>query len=158
MVGNIEMVKVKAEEIAREVARTKALRGDDEDDGKKKKGKDGAKIVKKERSVEDLMPIPKPTHTNEEIRAQVKVLADECYKEDLEYAAQIKEKKAKSGSDERAVGWSFPKEDEINKMWADWNVLFQSQPDIIKCIDDHFDEAYKRKVAEIEEEKKELEG
>jgi len=155
MVGNIESVQVKAEEIAREVARTKALKGDlDEDDGKKKKGK-GEKVVKRERTIEEMMPIPRPTQTNEEIRKEIKDLADKCHKEDLEYAAKIK---ATNTGDEKAVGWSFPKEDEIKKLWSDWNVLFESQPDIIKSINDHFDDAMKRKEAEMEAEKKELLG
>jgi len=122
---------------------------------KKKKGDDKKKGVAKERTIEQMMPIPRPTQTNEEIRAQIKALADQCQKKDLDYAAEIKAK-TKPGSTGLARGWSFPKEDQIKKTWADWNVLFETQTDLVKSIEDHFEDAFKRKEAEIEADQKEL--
>jgi len=75
----------------------------------------------------------------------------------LDYAAEIKAK-TKPGQTGLAVGWSFPKEDAIRKTWADWNVLFESQTDLVKSIEDHFEDAMKRKEAEIDADQKELEG
>jgi len=56
--------------------------------------------------------MPRPTETSEEIRAELKALAQKCEQNDLAYAAKIK---AKEGSGELSVGWRFPKEDQIKK-------------------------------------------
>jgi len=116
MVGDIESAKVKAEEIAIEVAKSKAFKGEtQEDETKKKKGKKDQTVVKKvvrdKSDVAHLMPRPRPTETSEEIRAELKALAQKCEQNDLAYAAKIK---AKEGSGELSVGWRFPKEELKN--------------------------------------------
>jgi DNA helicase HerA-like ATPase len=159
MVGDIESVKVKAEEIAKEVARNKALRGDTDTDesDKKKKGKDAKeekKVVRDKSSPEYLMPIPRPTETGAEIRVLLKELAEKCEKRDLEYAAKVK---LTAIPGELTVGWRFPKEDQIKKIWADWNVLYEQQSDLEGFFKGHFEETAKQLASQREAERKELE-
>jgi hypothetical protein len=90
MVGDIESVKVKAEEIAREVARNKALRGDVQEDNKKaKKGEE--KVVKRDMTNPiNMMPCPQPTESSDDIRRLLKELVEKCEAKDLAYAAKLK--------------------------------------------------------------------
>jgi len=157
MVGNIEMVKLKAEEIAREVARTKALRGEDTDeDAKKKKGgKEETKVVRDKSNPEHILPMPRPAETSDDIRKEMKELAERCEKKQLEYAAKVKTWEIPG---EKTVGWRFPKEHEIKQSWADWNKLFESQTDLVASIQAHFEDATRRHLAQKEAERKELEG
>jgi len=122
---------------------------------KKDKKKDDKKVVRDSRNIETLLPIPRPTVTNEEIRKEVKALAEDTKKRQLEYAAKIKTW-AKPG--ELCVGWRFPKEDQIHSMWAEWEKLYESQPDIVNSIQASFEKAGQRRKAQREAELKEMEG
>jgi len=160
MVGDIESVKVKAEEIAKEVARSKAIRGEDveEDTKKKKSGKDEKKTVKGMRNknnIEALLPFPKLKHSNEDIRANLKKLAVSCENKAMQHATNIKGKEIPG---EIGVGWRFPKEDQIKSMWADWNKKFEEQKDINAFFTTHFEKMRKRNEIQKEIERKELEG
>jgi len=160
MVGDIESVKVKAEEIAKEVARSKAIRGEDveEDTKKKKSGKDEKKTVKGMRNknnIEALLPFPKLKHSNEDIRANLKKLAVSCENKAMQHATNIKGKEIPG---EIGVGWRFPKEDQIKSMWADWNKKFEEQKDINAFFTTHFEKIRKRNEIQKEIERKELEG
>jgi len=159
MVGNIEMVKAKAEEIARDLARTKALRGDDEDASKKKKGgKEEKKVlsaIRDKTKVEYYLPVPRPTDSSEDIRKSLKDIVDRYHKSDLEKAAKYK---ADAVIGSIAIGWKFPKEDDINKRYAKWNELYEKQTDLEGVFKDHFIEAAKRAEAIRQEEKREMEG
>jgi len=91
MVGNIETVKTRADEIAKEIAASNALRGIVTDDQKEKKGKKGQTVApRRDMSlVENRLPRTKPTSTNESIRAQLKALAEKMEKRDLDYCDEL---------------------------------------------------------------------
>jgi hypothetical protein len=158
MVGNIETVKIKAEEIAKEVARSKALKGEiTETDTKKKKGgvaKEEKRVVRDKSNPEWLMPMPRPKESSEDIRGLLKELANKCQTNDLAYAAKVK---ASAIPGELAVGWKFPKENEIKKLWSDWNTLFEQQSDLDGFFKAHFVEASRLAAEQKEAERKEME-
>jgi len=102
-----------------------------------------------------MLPMPRPAETSDDIRKELKDLAERCEKEQLEYAAQVK---TWAIPGEKTVGWRFPKEDEIKLMWSDWNKLFEQQSDLVATVEAHFEDADRRWKAQKEAERKELEG
>jgi len=157
MVGNIDTVKVKAEEIAKEVARSKALRGDVDEGPKKTKGKkDDVKVVKRDMSLpENNLPIPRPKQTGEEVRQLLLQLTQKCEKADMARAATIK---ATAIPGEISVGWNFPKEEELKKTYSDWYKMFEQHTNLETVYDTYFTQKTKDVAAEKEAERKEMEG
>jgi hypothetical protein len=162
MVGNIDTVIAKAEEIAKEVARSKALRGETPADEDKKKGakKGAVAAVKRDaKNPESMLPIPRPKTTCEQVRVLVKNLAEECQKEDLAYAQEIADRPVDPNDDDNLrVGWNFPKKEQINKEWAEWNTLYEQQTDLEGFFRSHFEEEVKLFKAAVEQEKREMSG
>jgi len=154
MVGDIESVKVKAEEIAREVARNKALRGDVQEDTKKaKKGEE--KVVKRDMTNPiNMMPCPQPTESSDDIRRLLKELVEKCEAKDLAYAAKLK---ATSTPGELSVGWRFPKEDALKQTYAEWRTLFDQQTNLEGLFSTHFTAMEKELLEQKEKEKREME-
>lgn len=56
------------------------------------------------------------------------------------------------------VGWNFPKKEQINKDWANWNTLFEQQTDLEGFFRSHFDEEVKLFKEAVEQEKREMLG
>jgi len=102
-----------------------------------------------------LMPMPRPKESSEEIRGMLKELAVRYEKNDLEYAAKVK---AKAIPGELSVGWRFPKEEQIKKQWADWNVLYEQQTDLESFFKTKMVELSKLFLEQKEAERKEMEG
>jgi len=142
MVGDISMVVKKAEEIAIEVARVKAQKGEDQDTGKKV-GKKQEIVKKKIKETEDLLPVPKPTNTSEFIREKLKKIAEKCKTNDLARAAELSKTRTEG---EIGVGWNFPSETGVREMWSAWDKKFDEQVDIEKTFADHFDALLKVQV------------
>jgi len=145
MVGNIQTALDKAEQILADVARVKeraAERGEGKDDGKKKDDKS----VKKTGEV-SLVAAPKYTHSADEIRDLIRKTADEVKAMDLKSAADIKA--AKTEGEEIQVGWRFPKEEQIQAEWAQWEKDFSRTTDLLQGFKDFFAEA----KVKMEEEK-----
>jgi len=161
MVGNIDTVVAKAEEIAKEVAKSKALRGEVPEEDKKKGAKKGETVAVKRdaKNPETMMPVPRPKTTVEQVRAMVKSLAEECQKEDLEYANELANAPVDpNDEDTLRVGWNFPKKEQINKDWANWNNLFEQQTDLQGFFRNLFDEEVKIYKEGVEQEKREMLG
>jgi len=134
MVGNIDTVIKKAEEIAIEVAKAKAEGGPAT--GKKDTKSTAASPSSGGDPSDALVGAPKPTETNDEIRKELHKLAMECRERELKTAADIKA--ADKGGDELQPGWRFPKEDEILKSWKEWEVLYEKQTDLVATMQSHF--------------------
>jgi len=122
---------------------------------KKKGGKEEKKVVRDRSNPEFMLPHPRPLETSEDIRKLMKTLAEDCEKEQLEYAAQVK---TWAIPGEKTVGWRFPKEEEIKQTWVDWNKLYDQQTDLVATIQAHFEDATRRWKEQKEAERKELEG
>jgi len=91
MVGDIDTVKARADEIAKEVAASNYAKGITTDEAKVGKGKKGQVVAPKRDMtlVENMMPIPKPTTTSDSIRDQLKALAEKLEKKELDYVAKL---------------------------------------------------------------------
>jgi len=100
------------------------------------------------------MPMPRPKESSEDIRKLLKELAQKCESNDLAYAAKVK---ASAVPGEMTVGWRFPKENEIKKLWSEWNVLFEQQSDLDGFFKAHFVEASRLAAEQKEAERKEME-
>lgn len=88
MVGNIDTVLKKGEEIAAEVAKAKA-----ENPGAAATKKTEAKAATTTTGGDPqdaLVGAPKPTETNDDIRKELLKLANECKERELKTAAEIK--------------------------------------------------------------------
>jgi hypothetical protein len=154
MVGDIQSVQVKAEEIAREVARTKALRGDVQEDTKKAK-KGEVKVVKRDMTNPiNMMPCPQPTESSDDIRRLLKEVVEKCEAKDLAYAAKLK---STSTPGELSVGWKFPKEEALKQTYAEWRTLFDQQTNIEGLFASHFTSMEKELQEQKEKEKREME-
>jgi len=153
MVGDISMVVKKAEEIAIEVARIKAQRGEVDEPTQKKGAKKQAVVAKKIKETADLLPIPKPPQSSDYIREKLKKLADECKVSDLKLAAEYKKDQVEG---EIGVGWNFPKEEKIHQIYADWNKMYEEQVDLEKVFYDHFEDLKKRHAEQEAKERAEL--
>jgi len=155
MVGDIKSVQVKAEEIAREVARTKALRGDTQEETGKKGKKGEEKVVKRDMTNPiNMMPCPQPTESSDDIRRLLKELVEKCETKDLAYAAKLK---ATGTPGELSVGWKFPKEDELKQTYSEWRTLFDQQTNLEGLFSSHFSSMEKELQEQKEREKKEME-
>jgi len=102
-----------------------------------------------------MLPIPRPVETSDDIRKELKNIAEASKKRQLEYAAEIKKTEIPG---EKSVGWRFPKEDKIHEMWTEWNKVFDAQKDLVAHVEAHFEDARRRITAKREAEKKEMEG
>jgi len=153
MVGDISMVVKKAEEIAIEVARIKAQRGEVDEPTQKKGAKKQAVVAKKIKETADLLPIPKPPQSSDYIREKLKKIADECKVSDLKLAAEYKKDQVEG---EIGVGWNFPKEEKIHQIYADWNKMYEEQVDLEKVFSDHFEDLKKRHAEQEAKERAEL--
>jgi len=149
MVGDISMVMKKAEEIAIEVARIKAQRGEEDEVKSTKKSTKKVEVKKKVKDEADLLPIPRPATTSESVRDKLKKLTDECRDGDYKKAAQYKSEEIDG---EVQVGWNFPKEAQLNQIYGEWNQLFSEQLDLENSFGTFFDDLTKR---QLEEEAKE---
>uniref|UniRef100_A0A6B2L086 ATP synthase subunit beta n=1 Tax=Arcella intermedia TaxID=1963864 RepID=A0A6B2L086_9EUKA len=123
MVGSIGDVIKKAERIAAELAASKA--------------KDAAKA---DAAKKDSSATPSGIADDKTVLDILQNIAKEGREKELKRAAEIKA--ADNGDGEIRPGWSFPKENEINKKWDDWNDLFASQSkDLTKLFENHFEES-----------------
>jgi hypothetical protein len=157
MVGNIDTVKAKAEQIALEVAKNKALRGDDEEVSKKKGKKEEVKsnVVKRDmKDPNNWMPRPRPALTTEDIKLKLKGIVDRCEAKDLAYASQIK---ANEIADDIRVGWNFPKEAQLKQSYAGWRKRYDATADLQAETRAFFQEAALREKEVREQERKEME-
>jgi len=73
----------------------------------------------------------------------------------LAYAAHVK---ATAVPGDISIGWKFPKEDQITKVWADWAVLYDQQSDLEAFFKNQFETEVEAHKQALEEEKKEMEG
>jgi len=147
MAGNINTVIAKADVIAADHAKEK--KGTEAKDDKKKDA--GQATTATSSKVDQSNPeywitAPKPTSSNEEIRKELFDLAMTCKKRDLGIAADIKKKD--NGSGELQPGWRFPKEDQINKDWTEWEKLFEKQQDLTGTFVEHFSKSTHRLTEE----------
>lgn len=145
MVGNIDTVLAKAEEIAAEVARTKALKGGQEEDtkaaatGDKKEAK---KVVSTGKlSADNLLRQPRPTVSVDRIRQRLHELAIQGKGRYLS-RAQGFAKQAPTGTIQ--PGWNFPKEDAINARFDAWEKFYNESTDILGNIKAHFERSAAR--------------
>lgn len=144
MVGNIDTVLKKGEEIAAEVAKAKA-----ENPGAAATKKTEAKAATTTTGGDPqdaLVGAPKPTETNDDIRKELLKLANECKERELKTAAEIKA--ADKGGDELQPGWRFPKENEILKAWQEWDALYAAQTDLVSTMQTHFASSTQKLAAE----------
>jgi len=144
MVGNIDTVLKKGEEIAAEVAKAKA-----ENPGAAATKKTEAKAATTTTGGDPqdaLVGAPKPTETNDDIRKELLKLANECKERELKTAAEIKA--ADKGGDELQPGWRFPKENEILKAWQEWDALYAAQTDLVSTMQTHFAASTQKLAAE----------
>jgi len=155
MVGDIKSVQAKAEEIAKEVARSKALRGDAQEDTTKKAKKGEEKVVKKDMTNPiNMMPCPRPTESSEDIRRLLKELVEKCEAKDLAYAAKLK---STTTPGELSVGWKFPKEEALKQTYSEWRTLFDQQTNLEGLFSSHFASMEKDLQEQKEREKREME-
>jgi len=141
MVGNIDTVLAKAEQIAAEVAKNKSRGGGvQEETGKKlKKGEVKVASTVNKLSPDYLIRRERPTATNERIRELLAKMAEKGKNRYLTRAAKFKADALNDG--ELAPGWNFPLEDEILRRHSDWQKVFDQGGDIIANINAHFEQS-----------------
>jgi len=144
MVGNIDTVLAKAEDIAAEVAKTKAMKsGGEEKETTKGDKKDVQKTVSTtdKFNPENLLRQPRPTASVESIRKRLYELAVQGKDRYLSRAdAFAKQPKTST----IAPGWNFPKPDAINQRFKDWEKIYEANPDILGNIKAHFERSATR--------------
>jgi len=139
MVGTIEDVVKKGEQIATDVARSRGQSSDKKDDKKsapqvERKSLDGTTVL-----------------------TRLKALAQSARDGELKKAANIAA--TDKGDGEIRVGWSFPKKDAINAKWDAWDKLFQEQSkDLEGLVKAHFEESVRKLKEAAEAEKAEIAG
>jgi len=118
MVGNINDVIAKAEKITADLAKGKASEKKDEKKDEKKTESDAA--------------------TPEEIVKMLQEIGATARQTEQKRAAEIKAKD--TGDGEIRPGWSYPKEDQIQQKWANWDKLVSDQKhDLNKVFVDFFE-------------------
>eukprot|EP01126_Amoeba_proteus_P041321 TRINITY_DN443_c0_g2_i3.p1 TRINITY_DN443_c0_g2~~TRINITY_DN443_c0_g2_i3.p1 ORF type:complete len:692 (+),score=137.86 TRINITY_DN443_c0_g2_i3:97-2172(+) len=156
MVGNIDTVLKKAEDIAAELARSQVV-GTTKTEEKKE--------VKKARKVSDGEVSIREryshliTTSNDEVRALLKASAEKRYTRDLQRAREIKtesEARGESAETDIAPGWNFPKEDAIHQRYQEWQGVFDKTPDLLEDLKRHFDESVQKIKKQREAEAAEL--
>eukprot|EP01127_Copromyxa_protea_P001337 TRINITY_DN11358_c0_g1_i1.p2 TRINITY_DN11358_c0_g1~~TRINITY_DN11358_c0_g1_i1.p2 ORF type:complete len:701 (-),score=193.45 TRINITY_DN11358_c0_g1_i1:108-2018(-) len=136
MVGNMDTVLAKAEEIALEVAKSKASKAVAEETTT-----DAATgVVKKSStnklSAEALLRPARPTASIERIRTRLHELAVQGKGR---YIARAQGFAAQPKTGSIAPGWNFPKEEAINARFAAWETLYNESTDLIGNIKAHFE-------------------
>jgi len=135
MVGNMDTVLAKAEEIALEVAKSKASKSTVEETTTT----DATGVVKKtsnKLSAEALLRPARPTASIERIRTRLHELAVQGKGR---YIARAQGFASQPKTGNIAPGWNFPKEEAINARFAAWETLFNESTDIIGNIKAHFE-------------------
>lgn len=142
MVGTIEDVVKKAEQIAADVSRSR---------GQEKK----AEASKKEPAA--AAPTKGKRADTAEILATLKKMAEDGRAQELKRAAEIAAAHKDDG--ELRPGWSFPKKAAIEAKWDGWNVLFETQSkDLEILFREHFEESVRRQKEAAEAERAEISG
>jgi len=142
MVGKIEDVVKKAEQIAAEIAKGRASGGD----AKKTEKKDDKKTAAStERKVIDSATM----------LAKLQKIATDSKTEQLKRAATIAAADKNDG--ELRPGWAFPKKDQIENKWSAWQKVFDEQSkDVESLFKNHFEESVRAFKEAAEAEKAEL--
>jgi len=141
MVGKIEDVVKKGEQIAADVAKGRG------GDVKKTEKKDGKTAAPTERKVADSATV----------LAKLQKMANDSKTEQLKRAATIAAADKNDG--ELRIGWAFPKKDQIESKWANWQKVFDEQSkDLETVFKNHFEESVRALKEAAEAEKAELAG
>jgi ATP synthase F1 beta subunit len=144
MVGTIEDVVRKAEQIAADVARARGTTTDKKDDKKDDKKVAAAGNQKKRVDTAAML-------------TQLKKLAATARENELKRAAQIAAQEKNDGN--LRPGWAFPKKNQIEEKWTAWESLFNEQSkDVEGLFKTHFEESVRRIKAAAEAEKAEIAG
>jgi hypothetical protein len=165
MVGNIDTVLAKAEVMAANVAKEKARKAATGGDEKVMTAKQAradpaaaaaqaARAKANKFSADALLRVPRPTSSNEAMRAKLQALADKTRDRETKRAQELKANKRTDGIIQ--PGWNFPSEEVIQERYAKWKANFESTPDIIAAINAHFEDAAARLVRMREQERAEI--
>jgi len=144
MVGTIEDVVKKAEQIAADLARSRGQ---------------PAASEKKDAKKDASAPPPSKGKRAEasEILTILKKMGDDGRAIELKRASEIAATDKKDG--ELRPGWAFPKKEEIEAKWNEWTTLFDVQSkDIESLFREHFEESVRKQKESQEAEKAELAG
>jgi hypothetical protein len=139
MVGTIEDVVKKGEQIAADVAKS---RGTSEIKKEDKKG--GA-------------PSEKKSADTTAILTKLQKIAHEARDDELKTAAKIAAADKNDG--QLRTGWAFPKKAQIDSKWAAWQKLYDEQSkDVESLFKNHFEESVRALKEAAEAEKAEIAG
>jgi len=140
MVGNIQMVVKKAEQIAADLAAAKLRQ--EKGEVKKEDKKDDKKVETTTGPIED------------QIREKILKIAQNAKEAELKKAATIKAN-WKAGEDLQP-GWSYPKEDEIKEKWDKWQKKYDEQSKDLKGLFHSYWVAAGKKFEEVQKEEAEM--
>jgi len=140
MVGTIDDVVKKAEQIAADVAKSRGNTEVKKDDKK-------AAAASTDRKVADSATV----------LAKLQKMANDAKADQLKRAAVIAAADKNDG--ELRVGWAFPKKDQIESKWSKWQKLFDDQTkDVESLFKTHFEESVRALKEAAEAEKAKLAG
>jgi len=164
MVGNIDTVLVKANEIAIEVEKKKKVEEEmkkfQQAQKEKEKDKESGKVstATETEAIHDdghhdparpwSAGLPRPPCTQQMCRDKLKERALERRDAELVKAAAIKAENAKISPEEDdgiRPGWNFPTEEQVHARYAAWEKKFNDEPDILVGMDKFFQEAFERR-------------
>jgi hypothetical protein len=140
MVGTIEDVVKKGEQIAADVAKSR-----------------GSSEIKKDDKKAASAPTEKRSADTSAILTKLQKLAHEARDDELKTAAKIAAADKNDG--QLRPGWGFPKKAQIDSKWAAWQKLYDEQSkDVESLFKNHFEESVRALKEAAEAEKAEIAG